>query len=260
MILGLFESLHISAIYFGTVLFILLFFEAGFQIGVWIKRSNNKEDPSTLASMVGGLLGLLAFVLAFAFSVASTNHNLRKQNVLDEANIIGTAYLRADLLDKPYQTEVKRYLNEYVDIRLDAVNNGNIKEAILRSVELHKILWNQVSAAALANPGVNSSLMVSAINEVIDMHEQRVTVGLRYHIPKTVWLALCAISALSMITMGVQAGLTGARRLVAVVPMVLAFSALAVVVIDIDRPQTGTIIVGQEAMLNLQQSMALDKK
>jgi purine-cytosine permease-like protein len=102
-------------------------------------------------------------------------------------------------------------------------------------------------------------LAIQSVNEVIDMHETRVTSGLRNRIPASVWIALFAITALTMITMGVQIGFTGKRRLVAVIPMSLAFAVLVTLVVDLDRPQRGLIIVGQQSLIDLQRSMARDR-
>jgi hypothetical protein len=103
-------------------------------------------------------------------------------------------------------------------------------------------------------------LVVQAINDVIDMHEIRVSAGIYGRIPTVVWLALFSITALSMITIGTLVGLTGKRRLVVVVPMLLAFAVLVSLVVDLNRPQTGMIKVGQQAMISLQNSMAQDVK
>lgn len=198
---------------------------------------------------------MLAFVLAITFSMASSQHDLRRHNVLEEANSIGTAYLRADLIDKQRGIEVKRLLREYVDVRLKAASGSDITTAIAKSVEVHNLLWAQVSAAAVEKPGTNSSLMIQSTNDVIDMHEKRVTGALHNRIPGSVWIALFAITSLTMITMGVQVGLTGKRRLVAVIPMVLAFAVLVTLVVDLNRPQSGMITVEQRSLVDLQRSI-----
>ena len=204
---------------------------------------------------------MLAFVLAFTFSMASSQHDLRKQNVLEEANAIGTAYLRADLIDKQHGIEVKRLLREYVDVRLKGARSDNdIYSAIAKSVEIHNLLWAQVSAAAVENPGTNSSLMVQSANDVIDMHEKRVTGALHNRIPVSVWIALLAITALTMVAIGAQVGFTAKRRLVAVIPMILAFAVLVTLVVDLNRPQTGLITVGQQSMVELQSNMSKETK
>lgn len=89
---------------------------------------------------------------------------------------------------------------------------------------------------------------------------KRVTGGLRNRIPDSVWIALSAITALAMITMGMQAGFTGERRLVAVITLSLAFAALVTLVADLNRPQSGLITVGQQAMVDLQRGMDPETK
>ena len=176
--------------------------------------------------------------------MAADQYNLRKQNVLDEADAIGTAYLRTDLL------------REYVDVRLNAVTYAhNLEAALTRSAEIHALLWNRVSSAAIAQPNTNTALMVQSINDLIDMHEKRIIAGLHSRIPDSIWLALIVICILTMITMGIQMGLSGKRRLVAVIPLSLAFAVLVTLVIDLDRPQKGLIIIGQQSMIDLQQEM-----
>jgi hypothetical protein len=248
----------ISIIFVFITIFMLAFSELGFQFGARARKTRDKDATASLGPMVGGLMGMLAFVLAITFSMAASQHDLRKQNVIDEANAIGTAYLRADLLNEPVTSEVKQLLREYVDIRLQAVNGGDLNAILARSVEIHGQLWSMVSAAARTAPNINTSLNIQSINEVIDMHEKRVNAGLHNRIPTSVWLALLAISALSMMTLGTQVGLTGKRRLFAVIPMLMAFAVLVTLVADLNRPTKGLITVGQYAMLNLQNSMQKD--
>jgi hypothetical protein len=260
MYLGQFESWHVAWLYVGVTILMLVCCELGYQFGARARSRQDKEAPISLGPMVGGLMGMLAFVLAFTFSMAASQHDLRKQNVLDEADAIGTAYLRAELLDEQSATEVQQLLREYVDIRLQAVNGGDLDAALARSVEIHGLLWGRVSSAAREAPSTNTLLIIQSINDVIDMHEKRVNAGLRNRIPGSVWIALFAISALTMITMGTQVGLSGRRRLVAVIPMSMAFAVLVILVVDLDRPQRGLITVGQQAMVDLQSSIGRGTK
>jgi len=254
------ESMSTGIIFAFITIFMLIFCELGFQLGDRARRTRDKDAMASLGPMVGGLMGMLAFVLAITFSMAASQFDLRKQNVIDDANAIGTAYLRADLLDEEVSTELKKLLREYVDIRLQAVNGGDMAAILARSAEIHGLLWASVSSVARTTPSINASLNIQSINSLIDMHEKRVTAGLYNRIPYSVWLALLAISALAMMTMGIQVGLTGKRRLVAVIPMLMAFAVLVTLVADLNRPQKGLITVGQHAMLDLQSSMRMDIK
>lgn len=251
----LFESLPISVLYVAVAFLMMAFGEIGYQFGKRTRTRRDEDAMASLGSMVGGLLAMAAFVLAFTFSMASSQNDQRKQDVLLEANSIGTAYLRADLLDPQYKTDVKRLLKDYVDIRLEAVHTRDLNALIAESVEIHDLLWAQVSSAARARPDTNSALVVQSVNDVIDMHEKRLTDALRNRIPSIVWVALSAIIALTMITLGTQAGFTGKRRLVATIPLILAFAVLMTLVVDLNRPQSGLIKVSQQSMIDLQDSM-----
>lgn len=251
------ESMPIAGVYLCVALLILASCETGFIIGRHHHRTRqDKEAPTSVGPMVGGLLGMLAFVLAFTFSMAAGQYAVRKQNVLAEANTIGAAYLRADLIDKQKGTEVKRLLRDYVDIRLQAARpDGDRQAALKRSLEIHQMLWTQVSSAAIENPSGLTFSAVGSIIDVIAMHEQRLTGALRAHIPGSVWVGLMAITVLTMGTIGLQVGLTGKRRMVAVVPLSLAFAVLVTLIVDLNRPQGGLITVGQQAMVDLQATM-----
>jgi len=201
---------------------------------------------------------MLAFVLALTFSMTSSQHSLRQQNVLNDANIIDTAYLRADLLGERDKTKVKQLLKDYVDIRVYAIemeSTEQLKIMLTRSIEIHHLLWNQVISAMKRETSPHVDLLLQSINDLIDSHQERVTSGFYNRIPSSIWLVLLVISVLTMMTMGSQAKLSKSRRLSAVIPLILAFTALTTVVLDLDRPHEGMITVGQEAMTDLQRSL-----
>lgn len=256
--IGIFDTIPISTLFIVMAFSLFLAFEIGFQLSKYTAVKNDKEGFGSTSPMVGGLLGMLAFMLAFTFAMAAGQHNLRKQNVLDEANVIGTAFMRADLVGQRDEVKIKELLKEYVNARVYAIDVGNpdiLLKAMERSQEIHKQLWDQVSSSSKRDPSLNTWLLIQSINEVIDSHQKRVTAGFYNRIPSSIWLVLLTISALTMMTMGSQARLSKSRRLVAVIPLILAFTALTAVVLDLDRPQDGMITVGQEAMIDLQKSL-----
>lgn len=255
---GIFDVIPIYGLYIGMTITLFIAFEMGYQLSKYTSKKNDKEGFSSTSPMVGGLLGMLGFVLAFTFAMAAGQHNDRKQNVLDEANAIGTAYLRAGLVGERDETKIKFFLKEYVDTRVYAIKMGDLnvlKKTLERSEEIHEQLWDQVSSASKREPSLNTWLLIESINDVIDSHQKRVTAGFYNRIPSSVWLVLLTISALTMMTMGSQASLSKSRRLAAVIPLIMAFSALTAVVLDLDRAQEGMITVGQEAMVDLQKSL-----
>jgi hypothetical protein len=217
-------------------------------------------EPKSLGQISAALLGMLAFVLAFTFSMAASQYNNRKEMVLLEANALGTAYLRADLVDELYGKEIKRLLREYVNTRLEAVHKEKRVSSLKRSIEIHRLLWKEVRLAAIDSPNTNTSLVVKAINEVIDIHEMRVKAALRDKIPNSIQFTLIVILIMAMMTIGIEAGYSGYRRLLIIIPLVLAFAALTALIGELNRPQEGIIKVGQESMISLQKSMNIDLK
>ena len=195
-----------------------------------------------MGAMVGSVLGLLAFMLAFTFSMAASRFDARRQVVLEEANAIGTAYLRARLLPEPQRAEVAKLLREYVDVRVRGVQEGKVAEAVARSEEMHEQLWSRATAAAEKNPGsIMTGLFIQSLNEVIDLHAKQVLIGVRSRIPISIWGGLFALAIGGMVSMGYQAGLSATRRSPAMLLLVLAFAGVLFLIGDLDRPYEGLL-------------------
>lgn len=247
------ESLPIAGVYLVVVAFILCASEAGFQIGRRHHlRHQDEAAPGSMGPVVGGLLGMLAFLLAFTFSLAFTQHGSRSQNVRQEAGAISVAHQRAGLLPETDGTRIRQLLREYVDIRLRAAETLDWQPVDARSREIHAELWGVASASARVNEGPNAALAAASINEVITLHEARLIFSVHARIAGAVWVGLMLIAALTMGTLGMQIGLNGKRRLIAVTPIALTFAVLVTLIVDLNRPQGGFITVGQLALQDLQ--------
>ena len=135
-----FDWLPLWALFGATVALILLVVEAGFRVGRWRQRRAEHEREAPVGAIVAAGLGLLAFLLAFTFGMAASRFDTRRGLVLDEANAIGTTYLRAALLPEPHRTEIRTLLRDYVDLRLEAVQPGMSVPARERSEELQSRL------------------------------------------------------------------------------------------------------------------------
>jgi len=233
--------------------------ESGYRLGKWRHVHTLEEKDAPVGAMVGAILGLLAFMLAFTFSLAASRFEARRQVVLEEANAIGTTFLRARFLPKPQRDEVEKLLREYVDVRIQGVKEGRIAKVISRSEELHALLWSQATESAEKNPGsIMTGLFIQSLNEVIDLHAKRVLVGVRSRIPTSIWIGLFTLAFIGMASMGYQAGLSATRRSPAMLLMVLAFAGVLFLIADLDRGQEGFLSVSQEAMTDVQRSMQSD--
>jgi hypothetical protein len=239
-----------------TIAVILLSVEAGYLMGNYRRKRSEQEKEAPVGAMVGAALGLLAFMLAFTFGMATSRFDASRQVLLDEANAIGTTYLRAGLFAEPYRSEIRKLLREYVNVRLEGVNLNKYEEAVRKSEDLHAHLWAQATSLVETDP--NSfivGLFIQSLNDTIDLHAKRVTVGLGRRIPVTIWIVLFIMTALSLAAMGYHAGLSGTRRSLAILPIALSFALVILLIVDLDRPGKGLIGVSQQAMIDLQKSM-----
>jgi hypothetical protein len=176
--------------------------------------------------------------------------------VVEEANAIGTAHLRAGLLPEPHRSEVRDLLVRYLDTRITGVQTGNVAPAMAESVDLQNRLWPHAEALAKDDPhSIAAGLFIQSLNEMIDLHAKRVLIGVRNRIPATIWGALYFVTVLAMGEIGYNVGLTGSRRSLAAAALVVAFAIVMLLIMDLDRPQEGLLRVSQEAMLDLQNSL-----
>ena len=254
---GPLDLLPIWGVFLATVAVVLLAVEGGFRLGQYRRRRSEQEDRPPVGEMVAATLALLAFMLAFTFGLAASRFDVRRGLVIDEANAIGTTYLRAGLLPEPHRSDVRSLLREYVDVRLEAVQPGKLSRSIDRSEELHARLWAHAVAVGEKNPGsIVVGLFIASLNEVIDLHAKRLALGVRNRIPGTIWAALSFVAIIGTSVMGYHAGLAGSGRSLALLALVLAFSAVVTLIADLDRPQEGLLRVSQQTMIDLQKTLA----
>jgi hypothetical protein len=255
---GPLDSVPLWLLFVATVGLVFVAVEGGYRFGRY-RHVHDPEKDAPVGSMVGAMLGLLAFMLAFTFGLAASRFDARRMAILNEANAIGTTYLRAGLLPEPRRTEIRRILREYVDVRLQATQPDNIADALSRSTELHTQLWTEATAvAAIDQRSVVTGLFIQSLNEVIDLHATRVLLGLRSRIPAIVWIALVFVAMVTMSTMGYQEGLADTRRSPASLALVITFSAVLLLTVDLDRLHEGFLRVSQQSMIDLQQSLKAD--
>jgi hypothetical protein len=251
-----FDHVPLWALSLLTLGGVLLATEVGFRLGRHRVRRAEHEKESLVGAAVAATLGLVGFMLAFTFSVAGSRFDARRQAVLDEANAIGTTYLRAGILPEDRGKDVRRLLREYVDARLESVQTGEIEKVLSRSNELHRQLWAEAEAAAKKHPdSIQVGLFVQSLNETIDLHTTRVVAGLYNRIPLLVWIVLYGLTALAMIGVGYHAGLSSSARSLAFPMLAITLSAVMLIVSDLDRPQEGMLRVGQQVLVDLRATM-----
>lgn len=235
-----------------AILFSLMAVEIGYRVGRWRLLNKSEEQETPIAAMVASILGLLAFMLAFTFSMAATRFDARRQIVLEEANAVGTTYLRTQLLPEPHRTEIARRLREYTALRVQHLSMNKMPELIKQSDVLLQQIWTQgILVAEKDATSIMTGLFLQSVNEMIDIHSKRIFVGLRNRVPLSIWITLFSLMLLGMTSIGYQCGLSGTQRSPEMLIMALSFAIVLYLIVDLDRGQEGFLQISQQSMIDV---------
>ena len=261
-----FDLVPIWALLIGTILLLIAFIELGFSLGKKALANSKKAQISQVRAIMGAGLGLLAFMLAFTFNTAQTHFEVRVQSLAEEARIARNAFMQADLLVEPARSEAKRLLKDYIELRSGLRESSglgieqDVEDLISISEKIQQDLW----LLAVGNNGqlkkgqVDSekiSPFMGSVIALIDIHYTRVHSAVMNRIPLTIWMTLYLMAALSMIIMGFQAGLTERRSPVATITLAVAFSAVIILITDLDRPIMSFFEINKQLLVDLYQYM-----
>lgn len=235
--------------------------EAAYRVGLRRFPRTGDHFRGHVFGIQASVLGVLALLLGFTFSLALQRYDARSDAVVAEANAIGTAYLRAGLLPAEPAAAARASLREYTDARVVAsvhAEDDERRAALARVPALQDRLWEHARRAAAADPGpVASGLFVQAVNDVIDAFGRRGAM-LERHVPEVVLLLLYATFLLAAAIVGYGAGIAGHRPSLTSHMMVLLIVILVFIVLDLDRPRRGLVQVSQQSLVDLQSAMRRD--
>ena len=253
----LLDNIPIWLVFLVNVAIALMAAQLGFHFGLWLhrRRPEGKRDITT-GALVGGLLGLLAFMLAFSTSYALTQLDKRRMLAVTDANAIGTAYLRSGYLDEPDQSESRDLLHDYTDLRLSNLDLEILGFAVGRSESIQDRLWTIAVRNGRDQPeSVTIGLFGESINDVIDVHASRLSIAVGSRIPPLMWIMLYGIVFVAFLLIGVAGSADGNRNFVILILFAIGFAAVLALSEDLDRPQQGLFRVSQQAVVDLQRQI-----
>jgi hypothetical protein len=235
--------------------------EIGFRFGRRSRGAALDDDSKAhINATQASTLGILALLLAFTFSLSLQRFDTRSDAMVDEANAIGTAYLRAQMLPAPLRDETRALLRDYVDVRVEAghvsiINDHQWAALMAKAGSLQNALWDKARRAAEANPSpVPSGMFVQATNDLIDSFGRR-DAALHRHVPEVVLFLLLGTFLITSAIVGFSGGVVGRRPPLVSFAMVVLIVVLVFVILDLDRPIRGLIVVSEKNLLDLQASM-----
>ena len=213
-----------------------------------------------ITTLEGAILGLLALMISFTFAMSLSRFEARRDAILNEANAIGTAALRARLLPAPQGAAALGLVREYLKVRLDMTGRilgaAELDAAAAHSGALQEALWRQAtSAAAGDNAMVPTGIFIQAINEMIDDQEKFV-IATHNRVPNIVVIALYCIATVASTFTGYAGGLESRRSRLPVYVMGVLVASVILLIQDLDRPTSGFIWVSQQPLIDAAASMA----
>jgi len=242
----------VAAVVVGTTL-------VGVALGRYLReRGDGFREPFGVVQ--AALVGFVALILAFGLTMAVGRYEARRAAVVNEANTIGTTYLRAQTLPEPIRTESMRLLTSYTDTRIalsDAVpGSAAFDRASAEGQVIQRKLWTLAGDAMNASPTSNASrLYVETLNEMIDEHTTRVA-ALANRIPDSVMFLQIGVAALAFGVLALYLAMLGRAVLPALVGALIV-TVMLLVIFDLDRPHRGFITVPSTALVAQRASMDL---
>ena len=196
---------------------VLIANEIGFCLGRRFGKADDQGGKSQTNAIQAGMLGLLALLLGFTFSMALQRFDSRSEALVDEANAIGTASLRIQLLDERAQAEATKLMDDYVALRIragkiDLTQSGSRTDMKEAAAALQGQLWTVAVAASESGPSpATTGLFSQSLNELIDSYGRR-DAALNKQVPEIVILLLFAVFVVTAAVLGYAAGLGGSRE------------------------------------------------
>src|SRR5271157_4091199 len=243
-------------VFFSLLLLIIMWLAA--QAGAVLRRRRPLQDAERddFGLVEGATLTLLALIIGFSFSMATTRYDLRKNFEEAEANAIGTEYVRAGLLPATDAAAVQAQLRKYLDLRILFYRTrwqGELRQINADTAQLQTEMWSAVQVPAVAQPTPVIALAVAGMNDVLN--SQGYTQASWWNrIPSSAWVLLLVTAICCNVLVGYGARGAGiSAGLFTVLPVVVSISFLLIA--DIDSPRGGLIHVAPQNLVSLSESL-----
>jgi len=255
--LALTAALAVVGLFVGT----LVCAEVGRRIGLGSLARHPGELARGAGAAEGAVFGMLGLLIAFTFSGAAARFEDRRQLIVDEANAIGTAYLRLDLLAGDARTELQALFRRYLDIRLATYRQDTLAASDARRAEgtaLQEEIWKKALAASGRPESAPQApmLLLPALNEMIDITATRVMATLN-HPPPVVFALLSALSLIGGLLIGYGTSINKDRSWFHTMLFATILALTVYVIVDLEFPRVGLIRVdaADQVLVELRQSM-----
>jgi len=228
------------------------------RIGIWFRAKRKILDDDARKDfdvVLTSTLTLLSLIVGFTFSMAISRYDQRKNYEEEEANAIGTEYVRLDMLPASDAAKTKDLLVKYLNQRIlfyQSRNWGQLQQINADTAQLQNELWSSLKAPAAAQPNPVTALSIAGMNDVLNT--QGYTQAAWWNrIPTAAWVLLGIIAIFGSALMGYS--IRGARPTLAILVLPLTVATSFLLIADIDSPRGGLIHVRPQNLISLSQSL-----
>lgn len=248
-----------SFVAIGLLAGMMTLMELGRRAGARRLARDPEGSRAGASAVEGALFGLLGLLIAFTFSGAAARFDTRRSLIVEEANDIGTAWLRLDLLPPEAQPALRDLFRRYFDTRLEAYqllpDLVAARTALDRSVVLQGQIWTGAVAASRASQAA-TMLLLPALNQMIDITTTRLA-ATRMHPPLIIFLMLGGLVLVSALLAGYGMAAARQRSWLHMLTFSVVMAASIYVIMDLEYPRIGLIRVSSfdQVLLEVRQSM-----
>jgi hypothetical protein len=254
----------ISAPVFALALFLgmVLFLEVGRQLRRRRMVLAAGDEHFGAGAVEGAAFALFGLMVAFSFSGAAARFDARRALIVDEANDIGTAYLRIEMLAPSDQPVMRSLFRNYIDSRLEFYGRlhdiAGAEKELTRSVEIQGEIWKQavaVTRSREAHPDAGK-LLLPAINAMIDITTTR-TVAARTHPPFILFYLLLFLGLAQSLLAGFSMAGVNRRSWLHLLAFAMITVVVVYVIVDLEFPRFGLIRIDKydQVLVDLRNSM-----
>lgn len=217
-------------------------------------RGGDRENDAEEGYLLSAVLALLGLLIAFTFSLAVSRYDTRRELVVNEANAIGTAWLRAGLAGGDAGPALQGAIATYTDVRLGLSRLEPPPQVEAETVRQQHIVWARLKAIAVAEPSPVTGTTIVAVNDMFDAASSRAAERAA-HIPGEVLTVLVIYAIMAAGIVGYVMGDSGRRHRTVTMILFLLLTMAITLILDLDRPLSGAITVSQQPMWDVRAAM-----
>ena len=250
------------AIIFAGGLFVgmITLLDLGRRLGRRHQGKDEERARAGLGAVEGAVFALMGLLVAFTFSGAASRFDARRQLIVEEANAIGTAWLRLDLLPPAAQPELRDLFRRYLDLRLAVYQKLPDLAAALAELDkanaMQGVIWSRAVAACQQSPSPVVAQLIPALNQMFDIAATR-TAAARMHPPSIIFILLGVLALMSSLLAGYAMAGGKTRSWIHLIGFALIMATTVYVILDLEFPRLGIIRIDafDQILVELRQSM-----